>query len=70
MTTFLFRVALHLFNGPEQSLTFSKQRKSPGLYTLGTDFTEHIQFHYYRKKSEPTVSERELALFGGHSSIL
>lgn len=70
MAAFLFHIALHLFDGMEQSLTFSKQRKSPGLYALGTDFTEHIQFHYYRKKSEPTVSKRELALFGGHRTIL
>lgn len=70
MTAFLFHIALHLFDGTEHSLTFSKQRKSPGLYALGTDFTEHIQSHYYRKKSEPTVSKRELTLFRGYRGVL
>lgn len=43
------------------SLTFSKQRKSPGLSALGTNWNERIQFHSHIKRSEPTAFDRELA---------
>lgn len=62
MTTFPFHVALHLFYGTEEVSLFPNKEKSPGFSALGSDLTEHIQFHYYVKKGN------QLFLTGADSS--
>lgn len=58
MTTFPFHVALHLFYGTEEVSLFPNKEKSPGFSALGSNLTEHIQFHYYINKREPTIFDR------------
>lgn len=60
MTAPLFHVAQRLFYGTVQSHFFQTQ-KITGFSALGSNLTEHSQFHVYVEKSEPTVFDRELA---------